>query len=173
MRVLWLRDATPVIDHARSAAPDEACGVLLGHPDEPVSQIVPMTNHADDPTHHFHIKPHELADVLTAARRDGLDLLGFYHSHPQSRPIPSPADLRQAGEWSVHLIVGLRGPQAELAAWHIRSGRVKRLPLHLGTTSPDLPPVQTPAQNIAIIAASIIAVIAVLVIAYNLLPPAP
>jgi desampylase len=173
VRVLWLADATPVIDHARSTAPHEACGVLLGHPDEPVRQIVTMTNHADDPTHHFHIDPHELADILAAARRDRLELIGFYHSHPKGRPIPSPLDIRRAGEWSVHLIVGLRGPQAEMAAWYIRNGRVKRLQLHLSDKPPNLPPIQTPAQNIAIIAASIIAMIAVLVIAYNLLPPAP
>ncbi len=171
---LWLTDsaARDLIDHARAEAPNEACGVLLGS-EVRVERAVPVSNTAADPRHHYHMDERELARLIGG--RDGLALVGFYHSHPNGDPIPSPTDVAQATyPGTPYLIVGLGGSEARLAAWTIDYGRVNRLPLHVGDQPPpdDSPPL-SPAARIALLTSALIAFILMIVVSLSLLPPAP
>jgi len=81
--------------HAQVASPHECCGLLLGTTTEIVA-AVPSANRAGDPTRHFLIDPKTHFDTRRRAAERGLAVVGFYHSHPRSDPLPSPTDLAGA-----------------------------------------------------------------------------
>jgi desampylase len=97
---------TAITAHALEAAPAECCGVLLGRPDE-VLEAIRARNLADSPVR-FVVDPQDHIAARRDARRRGLEVVGFYHSHPHSAPVPSATDLAEAG-YPDHLyaIVGL------------------------------------------------------------------
>ncbi|MEM1133716.1 MAG: M67 family metallopeptidase [Pseudomonadota bacterium] len=80
---------------AESAVPLECCGLLLGKGDT-VTSILPSANISDTPESAFLIDPAVLAKAQRAARQGGLDILGYYHSHPNGRREPSQRDRAEA-----------------------------------------------------------------------------
>jgi proteasome lid subunit RPN8/RPN11 len=91
--------------HARADAPRECCGLLLGSATgieraEPARNLAaPATRYDIDPADHFRI--------LRDARAAGLSVIGAYHSHPASAPIPSPTDLAEGWPHFLYVIVTL------------------------------------------------------------------
>jgi proteasome lid subunit RPN8/RPN11 len=83
-----------IVAHAREAAPRECCGVLVGKGFE-ILEAVRTRNLADDPNC-FVLDPKDHIGARREARARGLEVLGFYHSHPHSEPEPSASDLAQA-----------------------------------------------------------------------------
>lgn len=78
--------------HARDAAPEECCGLLLGL-DAHILEALPSTNLAADRTRHFLIDPRVHFQAIRSSREGrGHPILGFYHSHPFSEPVPSTSD---------------------------------------------------------------------------------
>jgi proteasome lid subunit RPN8/RPN11 len=71
----------------------------------------------------YQIDPDVVVATLLDARRDGRHVLGFYHSHPAGRPVPSPRDLDQAWHDRVYLIVVStgQGPSA-MRCWRLPLG---------------------------------------------------
>ncbi|HEX7336504.1 MAG TPA: M67 family metallopeptidase [Gemmatimonadales bacterium] len=107
------------------AYPAECCGVLAGRGGVPkeVSKLVPMTNRTDDP-HRYLIAPDDLRRVEAELRADGLDVLGYYHSHPDHPAAPSAFDLEHAWPWYSYIIVRVeRGRAAELTSWVLDDDR--------------------------------------------------
>lgn len=84
-----------VVAETASAAPAECCGLLLGG--EAIERAVPTANVAADPLRHFEIDPQALISAHRAARAGGLQVLGYYHSHPSGHPVPSATDCEHAG----------------------------------------------------------------------------
>ena len=86
--------------HAEQAYPEECCGVLLGKlvaAERHVHRIVPCQNiRVDEPHKRFEIDPAELVRVQRDARERGMEIVGFYHSHPDHPAYPSPTDLEHA-----------------------------------------------------------------------------
>lgn len=108
-----------VVDHARAAMPAECCGLLLGT-GAAVAEAVPTPNVSGDPNR-FLIEPRAHIDARRAARERGLDVLGFYHSHPHSSPTPSVTDLLEASYPDhLYLIVGFapNGPKVRVFRYH-------------------------------------------------------
>ena len=84
---------------AQIAAPNEACGLLLGRVDAAgavVTAIAPAANVAPDPARHFEIDPAALIAAHKAERAGGLALIGYYHSHPTGLCLPSSTDAAMA-----------------------------------------------------------------------------
>jgi proteasome lid subunit RPN8/RPN11 len=79
--------------HARQALPVECCGVLIGKA-ATILEARRTANLADDPNR-FLVDPKGHIDARRDARNRGLDVVGFYHSHPHSEPVPSPTDLAE------------------------------------------------------------------------------
>lgn len=79
----------------RAAAPDEACGLLLGGPGQ-IRAATVACNIAADPARHFEIDPAHLAKMHRRARTRGPAILGCWHSHPNGRPHPSRHDVEGA-----------------------------------------------------------------------------
>ncbi len=86
--------------HGEQAYPQESCGVLLGHReagDCVVTAVVRCANaRLDSPQSRYHIDPAELVRVQRQARERGLEIIGFYHSHPDHPARWSPTDLEEA-----------------------------------------------------------------------------
>jgi proteasome lid subunit RPN8/RPN11 len=83
-----------VAAHAHDTMPAECCGVLIGGFDDVVA-AVRGRNLSDDPNR-YQLDPKGHIDARRAARDRGLEVVGFYHSHPHSEPEPSIADLAEA-----------------------------------------------------------------------------
>ena len=106
-----VRDA--VVAHAREAAPAECCGMLVGTP-AAIAASVRATNLSENRSR-FLIDPKDHIQARRDARAAGMDVVGFYHSHPHSVPLPSETDLADASYANhLYLIVGLAGEAAEL-----------------------------------------------------------
>ena len=92
--------------------------MLLGAPDV-VSDARPARNLAAD-ANRFLIDPRDHIDARREARALGLDVVGFYHSHPHSAAVPSPTDLAEASYPDhLYLIVGLAGEQPEAQLYRL------------------------------------------------------
>ena len=111
-----------VVAHARQLAPDECCGLLIGDGDG-VVDCAPARNIADRPAVRFLIDPKDHLHALRDARRRGLDIVGFYHSHPRSAAIPSDTDRAEANYPDhLFLIVGLADTTPDLRLYCFRDG---------------------------------------------------
>lgn len=91
---------------AAHAAPNEACGLLLGV-DRLIDEARVCANVASAPSRFFEIDPVALIAAHRAQRGGGAALLGYFHSHPSGSALPSDEDRRQAGgDGKVWAIVG-------------------------------------------------------------------
>ena len=87
--------------HGEETYPHECCGVLLGRNEagvgNSVSLIVRAGNTRTDSAHNrYHIAPQELVKIQRQARGLGLDIVGFYHSHPDHPAQWSKTDFAEA-----------------------------------------------------------------------------
>ena len=87
--------------HGEETYPNECCGVLLGKSDpgalNRVHQIVRAGNTRTDSAHNrYNIAPQELVKIQRQARALGLDIIGFYHSHPDHPAQWSSTDFAEA-----------------------------------------------------------------------------
>jgi proteasome lid subunit RPN8/RPN11 len=119
-----------IVAHARTAAPVECCGLLIGS-GASIDQAVRAQNIAAKPAR-FLIDPKDHIDARREARRRGLEVLGFYHSHPQSPARPSETDVAEAAyPEAVHLIVSLAGGDADAGLFRIERGTAVEVPLQV------------------------------------------
>jgi proteasome lid subunit RPN8/RPN11 len=87
--------------HGEETYPNECCGVLLGKSvageGNHVRQIVRAGNTRTDSAHNrYNIAPQELVKIQRQARGLGLDIVGFYHSHPDHPAQWSKTDFAEA-----------------------------------------------------------------------------
>lgn len=86
--------------HGEETYPNECCGVLLGKATADgwhVQSAVRAGNTRTDSAHNrYHIAPVELVRIQRDATRQGLDIAGFYHSHPDHPAQWSPTDFAEA-----------------------------------------------------------------------------
>ena len=98
-----------MIAHALEDAPVECCG-LLAQKDEQVVAVYRAQNREASP-YRFSIDPLETRKLEEAMDREGTALIGFYHSHTGSDPVPSPTDVRMMGAFFgppyVHFVIGV------------------------------------------------------------------
>lgn len=114
---------------AAAAAQAECCGVLLGR-DDLVEVAAELPNEAEDPRAAFAIGAAALAKAARAHRP--LDVIGFFHSHPNGSLRPSQSDLDHATGWPgyFHAIVATDGAAPiGLAFFSVAEASWK--PLHL------------------------------------------
>ncbi|MEQ1604222.1 MAG: M67 family metallopeptidase [Pyrinomonadaceae bacterium] len=118
--------------HAEADYPHECGGLLLGRLDaensKTVTETLPMENTADVETRHDRvlIDPRALMLADRKAREKGLDVIGYYHSHPDDEAVPSQFDLDHAlPVWS-YIIVSVRDKKAvDWNSWEMESDRSK------------------------------------------------
>jgi proteasome lid subunit RPN8/RPN11 len=108
---------------ARLALPREACGALLGTVDGNavrVGEVLPLPNAAPE-VHRFLLDANAVRAADAAATRAGLDVVGFYHSHPDGTAEPSGSDLEAAWPWYCYLIVEAGGGRVRV--WRLADDR--------------------------------------------------
>lgn len=170
---MWLRpaQARELERLAREGAPEEICGLLLGHGRE-VVEVVPVLNMATARTTAFRLDERAFVAALFAGEKRGLSLVGFYHSHPDGIAIPSQTDIQQAlYPDALHLIIGLAG-EPVMAAWRLERGMADAVELYIGEQTPPRLENQTFGRAILFIGA-FAAFVILIVLSLALLPPAP
>ena len=114
--------------HGEETYPNECCGVLLGKSlgaeGNRVQKIVRAGNTRTDSAHNrYHIAPIELVRIQREARNLGLDIVGFYHSHPDHPAQWSSTDFAEA-HWlgCSYIITSIEQGQAVLTNSFLLTG---------------------------------------------------
>ena len=125
-------DAEAIAAHARDGYPHEVCGVLVGSDRDGavrVARVVSVANRETErPAVRYQIAPEDLIAVQRSARADGLDIVGYFHSHPDHPARPSETDRRIAAEGLsdglVYVVCGVQGGRETAStAWVFRDAR--------------------------------------------------
>ncbi len=86
--------------HGVETYPHECCGVMLGVSVDGVNyvqEVRPAGNTRTDSAHNrYNIAPQELVRMQREGRARGLDIVGFYHSHPDHPAMWSVTDIAEA-----------------------------------------------------------------------------
>ena len=115
--------------HGERDYPFECCGLMLGRFDSDrkmIFEIYPISNAREEEAkrNRFLIRPEELIRGEQRARDKGLDVVGFYHSHPDDRPVPSQYDLEHAWPTYSYIVVAVeKGRAADLRSWEMEPDR--------------------------------------------------
>ena len=117
---------------AEAEYPFECCGLLIGTltagKRKSIAHILPISNARDAANRHnrFLITPQELLRGESFARKNNMDILGFYHSHPDHPAIPSAYDLEHAWPFYSYLIVSVEKREVQLiTSWELENDRSK------------------------------------------------
>jgi len=106
--------------HGESAYPAECCGALAGRVrrsgDKEVVRLAPAVNRRTDDPHRYLIAPDDLRRLEREVRAEGLEIVGYYHSHPDHPAVPSAYDTAHAWPWYSYLIVRIEQGQPREAA---------------------------------------------------------
>ena len=110
--------------HGRETFPHECCGAMLGK-DGVVQEAYALPNTTEEgPRRRFLVRPDDYRVAEKRAREAGLDLLGFYHSHPDHPARPSQYDLDHAWPNFSYIIVSVAaGVAADVRSWKLRDDR--------------------------------------------------
>ncbi|MDR0220102.1 MAG: M67 family metallopeptidase [Lachnospiraceae bacterium] len=112
------------------AYPNECCGVLLGDIDENDHKVLhliePIVNSREEGEqyHRFLITPEDIMRAEQKARSLKMDVLGFYHSHPDCPAKPSDYDKEHALPFYSYIILSVfEGVAGETTSWELDSDR--------------------------------------------------
>lgn len=114
---------TEIREHGIRDYPYECCGLLLGRFDadrKTVTETYPISNAREENAkrNRFLITPEELMKGERYARQHNLEVVGFYHSHPDSPAVPSQYDLEHAWPTYSYIIVSTSADRAnDLFSW--------------------------------------------------------
>jgi proteasome lid subunit RPN8/RPN11 len=110
-------------EHGIRDYPYECCGLLLGRytaQRKTVNETYPISNAREESAkrNRFLITPDELLRGERYAREHDLEVVGFYHSHPDSPAAPSQYDLEHAWPTYSYIIVSTSANEArDLFSW--------------------------------------------------------
>ena len=92
--VLAQKEKDKLVTHAISEQPSESCAMLFGKKvgDNWNVKEVFLTQNIDDSQTNFTISPEELLKGYQIAEKNQLEVVGIFHSHPNSDAIPSSTD---------------------------------------------------------------------------------
>jgi proteasome lid subunit RPN8/RPN11 len=119
-----------IVAHARAEAPNECCGMIASRDGEAVA-VHRARNAAASPLR-YEIDGMEQYGIQTAIEDAGLELGAIYHSHTRSDPLPSQTDINLAFyPDALYVIVGVKGQEPDVRAWHIADGGYTERPLEV------------------------------------------
>jgi proteasome lid subunit RPN8/RPN11 len=121
--------------HGAETYPHECCGALLGRDSEAQSGtsgravlgLHALVNRRDDsPRNRFSVTAEDVLDADKVARQQGLDVIGWYHSHPDHPARPSEFDREHAWPWYSYIIVSVQnGAPQEMTSWRLNDDRAE------------------------------------------------
>ena len=135
MIILKEEDYQKILDHAAAGLPNEACGLLGGYEEEGnrIVTDVYLLRNVDESREHFSMDPVEQFAIIKDIRSKGRQLLGNFHSHPESPSRPSQEDIRLAFDPKMnYLILSLMEEgKPVLNSFHIEKGEVTKEELEI------------------------------------------
>src|SRR5580693_8755739 len=149
--------AEKIRQHGIETYPYECCGALLGRDlgsadgagleasghrvSREILSLFPLVNRRDDSPRNFFFQAEDgIRDAEKAARAQGLDVIGWYHSHPDHPARPSDFDRAHAWPWYSYIIVSVHaGVPKDMTSWRLKDDRTgyfeeKILPLKVSAT---------------------------------------
>lgn len=126
MITLTKQDYEKMLAHCRAGLPNEACGLIGGVREGDVKEIkeVYLLTNIDESNEHFSMDSREQLAAVKDMRAKGYELLGNFHSHPESPSRPSEEDKRLAYDSSVdYMILSLMEEEPVLNAFLIDSDK--------------------------------------------------
>jgi len=119
-----------IIEHALSGKPNEVCGILAGKSFF-ITKIYKMTNTENSPESYL-MDPKEQFAVMRDLRKNDLEMLAIYHSHPHSPARPSQKDIDMAFYPNVaYLIVSLKDNEPYIKGYKIVNKAVTEIEIIL------------------------------------------
>jgi proteasome lid subunit RPN8/RPN11 len=116
--------------HGVATYPHECCGALFGRDTgaagaREVLALFPLVNRRDDSAHNrFSVSSEDVILADKKAREQGLDVIGWYHSHPDHPARPSQYDRDHAWPWYSYVIVSVQQRVAqEMTSWRLSDDR--------------------------------------------------
>lgn len=131
MTLVWTNALrASVCRHSERGYPDEVCGLVVGvrqGNEKLVREVIPVENaweQVDERRRRFQIEPDVIAREERRAREAGQEILGYYHSHPDSEPRPSETDRDFAWPTYSYLIQGVyKGIALDVKSWVLKDDR--------------------------------------------------
>ena len=127
MLVLRVDIMKKICSHAQNEYPKECCGILLGQRmrEQRIAYKVIQTKNMTEShqnTTHFSMDPLELLKVESIAEEEKLEIVGFYHSHPDYEAVVSNADmLHMIQEYSYPIISVKNGLCVNVNSFEIKT----------------------------------------------------
>lgn len=131
--MLYLNDeiVEQITEHAERDYPYECGGMLIGRfegAEKTVTETFSLKNEREDEARHNRvlILPKDVMRAERYARENNLDVVGYYHSHPDAPAVPSQYDLDHAlPVWSYVIASVLKGTVADVRSWQMENDRSK------------------------------------------------
>jgi proteasome lid subunit RPN8/RPN11 len=133
--------AEKIREHGVETYPYECCGAMLGRDlglgenavsdkksdsvSREVLSLFPLVNRRDDsPRNRFSVTADDVRDAEKTARAQGLDVIGWYHSHPDHPARPSDYDRDHAWPWYSYIIISVdTGVPQDMTSWRLKDDR--------------------------------------------------
>lgn len=114
--------------HGVETYPHECCGAILGRDGGEGREVLalwPLVNRRDDsPRNRFSLTAEDVLRAERTARERNLEIIGWYHSHPDHPARPSDYDREHAWPWYSYVIVSVAGGEAkEMTSWRLADDR--------------------------------------------------
>lgn len=135
-------DRNEIAAHGERDYPHECCGLLLGNfvgSLKTITEVYPISNAREEQAkrNRFLIRPEELMRGERYAAQHGLDVVGFYHSHPDHPAVPSAYDLDHAWPAFSYVIVSIiAGTARDLRSWEMEPDRTRFNKEEISTVAP-------------------------------------
>lgn len=114
--------------HGQNTYPEECCGFLFGYEignERTIHEVVPIDNSREEnKERRFLITPEDFLAAEKRAQNIDLNLIGFYHSHPDHPAIPSEFDREHALPYYSYVIISVRNRKpAEIRSYQLNDDR--------------------------------------------------
>jgi proteasome lid subunit RPN8/RPN11 len=123
---------TEIAAHGERDYPHECCGLLLGNFGASGTKLLvetyPISNAREEEAkrNRFLIRPEELMHGERYAETRGLEVVGFYHSHPDHPAVPSQYDLDHAWPTFSYVVISVSaGTARDFRSWEMEPDRSK------------------------------------------------
>ena len=101
-----------MVAHAESLFPNECCGAMLGEVDGDSKRVrvaVPIENaFTGSQAARYELRPEDLLAAEREARKNGMDLIGIFHSHPDCDAYFSETDLKNSYPWYSFVVLSVK-----------------------------------------------------------------
>lgn len=116
-----------LIQHCKTSIPNEACGILAGSTGL-ATKIYKMKNISEDPVHCYFMEPKEQLTIFKDMRKEGIELVAIYHSHPATAPYPSKRDIELAFyPEAFYVIVSFADGKEEIGVYKIAKDKIEKV----------------------------------------------